>query len=143
MFVFAFNLFLNFFLLSGKSGHVAARLAGTLSSIGIPAHYVPATEWSHGDLGMGLCCLRYVLFYLSHVYLFYLLIQGKLQPTRDVCIFLSHSGSTSETVRAASQVLGKGVITWVSLGTQVYTIVYVTEKHLSVSIFSMCTCIVN
>ena len=97
-----FNLFLNFLLSLGKSGHVAARLAGTLSSIGIPAHCVPATEWSHGDLGMGLCCLHYALFHLSHVYLFYLLIQGKLQPNRDVCIFLSHSGSTSETVRAAS-----------------------------------------
>ena len=39
------------FVLIGKSGHVAARLAGTLSSVGIAAHYVSATEWAHGELG--------------------------------------------------------------------------------------------
>ena len=36
---------------------------------------------------------------------------GKLQPGKDVCVFISHSGSTKETVSAASQVLGKGVTT--------------------------------
>ena len=39
------------FLSIGKSGVVASRFAASLSSVGIPAHYVHATEWLHGDLG--------------------------------------------------------------------------------------------
>ena len=35
----------------GKSGLVACRMAASLSSLGIPAHFVHATEWAHGDLG--------------------------------------------------------------------------------------------
>ena len=35
----------------GKSGHVASRLASSLSSIGLPANYVSANDWQHGDLG--------------------------------------------------------------------------------------------
>lgn len=36
----------------GKSGHIARKLAATLSSIGKPAYFVHATEASHGDMGM-------------------------------------------------------------------------------------------
>ncbi|MEQ9643606.1 MAG: KpsF/GutQ family sugar-phosphate isomerase [Alphaproteobacteria bacterium] len=36
----------------GKSGHIASKLAATLSSTGTPAHYVHPGEASHGDLGM-------------------------------------------------------------------------------------------
>lgn len=36
----------------GKSGHIANKLAATLSSTGTPAHYVHPGEASHGDLGM-------------------------------------------------------------------------------------------
>lgn len=32
---------------------VASRFAGSLSSVGIPAHFVHAAEWLHGDLGDG------------------------------------------------------------------------------------------
>jgi len=35
----------------GKSGHVARKIASTLSSTGTPAHYVHPAEASHGDLG--------------------------------------------------------------------------------------------
>lgn len=35
----------------GKSGHAAARMASSLSSIGLAAHWVHGTEWSHGELG--------------------------------------------------------------------------------------------
>ena len=35
----------------GKSGLVAQRFSGSLSSIGISSQYVHATEWAHGDLG--------------------------------------------------------------------------------------------
>jgi arabinose-5-phosphate isomerase len=36
----------------GKSGHVARKIAATFASTGTQAHYVHATEASHGDLGM-------------------------------------------------------------------------------------------
>lgn len=36
----------------GKSGHVARKIAATLSSTGTPAHFVHPAEASHGDLGM-------------------------------------------------------------------------------------------
>jgi arabinose-5-phosphate isomerase len=36
----------------GKSGHVARKIAATLSSTGAPALYVHPAEASHGDLGM-------------------------------------------------------------------------------------------
>ena len=35
----------------GKSGHAAARMASSLSSIGLAAHWVHGAEWSHGELG--------------------------------------------------------------------------------------------
>lgn len=36
----------------GKSGHVARKIAATLSSTGTPAYFVHPAEASHGDLGM-------------------------------------------------------------------------------------------
>jgi arabinose-5-phosphate isomerase len=36
----------------GKSGHIARKIASTLSSTGTPAHFVHPAEASHGDLGM-------------------------------------------------------------------------------------------
>ena len=36
----------------GKSGHVAHKIASTLSSTGTPALFVHPAEASHGDLGM-------------------------------------------------------------------------------------------
>ena len=36
----------------GKSGHIGAKIAATLSSTGSPAHFLHATEAAHGDLGI-------------------------------------------------------------------------------------------
>lgn len=36
----------------GKSGHIAAKIAATMASIGTPAQFVHPAEASHGDLGM-------------------------------------------------------------------------------------------
>ncbi|MBT4921996.1 MAG: KpsF/GutQ family sugar-phosphate isomerase [Rickettsiales bacterium] len=36
----------------GKSGHVANKIAATMSSVGMPAVFVHPSEASHGDLGM-------------------------------------------------------------------------------------------
>lgn len=54
----------------GKSGHIARKIAATLSSTGTPAQFVHPGEASHGDLGM---------------------ITGS-----DVCIIVSNSGETLE-----------------------------------------------
>ena len=36
----------------GKSGHIARKIASTLSSTGTPAYFIHSAEASHGDLGM-------------------------------------------------------------------------------------------
>ncbi len=54
----------------GKSGHVARKIAATLSSTGTPATFVHAVEASHGDL-------------------------GTVTPA-DVVVILSNSGETAE-----------------------------------------------
>ncbi len=54
----------------GKSGHIARKIAATLSSTGTPSLFVHPAEASHGDLGM-------------------------ISPT-DVLIVLSSSGETTE-----------------------------------------------
>lgn len=44
----------------GKSGHVGRKIAATFASTGTPAHFVHASEASHGDLGMITqddCCI--------------------------------------------------------------------------------------
>lgn len=56
----------------GKSSIVAKRLAVSLSSVGVPSHFVHGTEWAHGDLGQ--------------------------VRQDDVVIALSHSGHTAELV---------------------------------------------
>jgi arabinose-5-phosphate isomerase len=76
----------------GKSGIIASRLASSLSSIGVPSHYVNACEWCHGEL-------------------------GKLIPHKDVCIFLSHGGHTNETLTAAQMIKDKGITTIAITGT--------------------------
>jgi len=57
----------------GKSGHVARKTAGTLSSTGTPSLFLHAAEAIHGDLGM--------------------VAEG------DVVLLYTHSGETDEIVR--------------------------------------------
>ncbi len=54
----------------GKSGHVGRKMAATFASTGTPAHFVHASEASHGDLGM--------------------------ITQEDCCILLSNSGESRE-----------------------------------------------
>lgn len=54
----------------GKSGFVARKLAGTLSSLGVPSVFVHPTEGVHGDLG--------------------------IITSDDIIIGISHSGNTEE-----------------------------------------------
>jgi arabinose-5-phosphate isomerase len=57
----------------GKSGHIARKTAGTLSSTGTPSLFLHAGEALHGDLGM--------------------------VTADDVVLMYSHSGETDELVR--------------------------------------------
>ncbi len=56
----------------GKSGHIARKIASTLSSTGTPAMFVHPAEASHGDMGM--------------------------ITDKDVVLALSNSGTTSEVL---------------------------------------------
>jgi arabinose-5-phosphate isomerase len=57
----------------GKSGHIARKTAGTLSSTGTPSLFLHASEAVHGDLGM--------------------------VTSQDIVLLYSHSGETDEIVR--------------------------------------------
>ena len=56
----------------GKSGHIASKIASTLSSVGSPSFYMHPSEANHGDLGM--------------------------LEKKDVVILISNSGETSELI---------------------------------------------
>ena len=56
----------------GKAGHIARKIAATLSSLGTPSFFLQASEAAHGDLGM-----------VRH---------------EDVALLISHSGKTAEVV---------------------------------------------
>ena len=66
----------------GKSGHIARKIASTLSSTGTPAYFVHPAEASHGDLGM--------------------IEEG------DVFIAISYSGSSAELLEIVPLVKRKG-----------------------------------
>jgi arabinose-5-phosphate isomerase len=67
----------------GKSGHIARKIAATLSSTGTPAMFVHPGEASHGDMGM--------------------------ITDRDVVLALSNSGTTSEILTLLPLIKRKGV----------------------------------
>lgn len=56
----------------GKSGHIGSKLAATLASTGSPSFFVHPADASHGDIGM--------------------------LTSKDVVIFISHSGNTPEMI---------------------------------------------
>ena len=66
----------------GKSGHIARKTAGTLSSTGTPSLFLHAAEAVHGDLGM--------------------------VTAGDVVILYSHSGETDEIVRLFPSIRAQG-----------------------------------
>ena len=66
----------------GKSGHIARKIASTLSSTGTPAYFVHPAEASHGDLGM--------------------------IESGDVVIAISYSGTSNELLEIVPQVKRRG-----------------------------------
>jgi arabinose-5-phosphate isomerase len=67
----------------GKSGHIARKIAATLTSTGTPAAFLHPLEALHGDLGM-------------------------VGPD-DVALFVSKSGDTSETGGLVDNLLRRAV----------------------------------
>ncbi len=60
----------------GKSGHIANKIASTMSSTGTPAQFCHSNEMSHGDLG--------------------------ILSSKDILIIISNSGNSSELKDAIS-----------------------------------------
>ncbi|MDE6151912.1 MAG: KpsF/GutQ family sugar-phosphate isomerase [Prevotella sp.] len=67
----------------GKSGHIGAKIAATLSSTGTPAFYINPLDVYHGDLGV--------------------------MTSEDVILALSNSGQTDELLRFIPMVLHMNV----------------------------------
>ena len=67
----------------GKSGHIGAKIAATLSSTGTPAFYVSPLDLYHGDLGV--------------------------MTSEDVVIAISHSGMTDELLRFIPFLMGEQI----------------------------------
>lgn len=67
----------------GKSGLIGSKIAATLTSLGITAHFVHPTEAAHGDLG------RF--------------------RRDDLCVALSNSGETDEVVNLAAVLRQDGI----------------------------------
>jgi arabinose-5-phosphate isomerase len=67
----------------GKSGLIGAKIAATMSSLGLPAHFVHPSEAVHGDL-------------------------GRLRPG-DVALLMSYSGGTEEVVNLAAILRTDGI----------------------------------
>lgn len=75
----------------GKSGVVAQRLAASLKSVGVRAHFVHGSEWGHGDV-------------------------GGVGPG-DVVVGVSHSGNTPELVGLARELQARGTRFWGVVGS--------------------------
>ena len=74
----------------GKSGHMARKTAGTLSSTGTPSLFLHAAEAVHGDLGM--------------------------VTSSDIVLLYSHSGETDEIVKLFPPLKATGAKTIVITG---------------------------
>jgi arabinose-5-phosphate isomerase len=89
----------------GKSGHIARKIAATLSSTGTPAYFVHPAEAAHGDLGM---------------------ITGQ-----DVLIALSYSGESSELLAIVPIVKRLGARLISLTGNPASTLAREADVHLN------------
>jgi arabinose-5-phosphate isomerase len=88
----------------GKSGHIARKIASTLSSTGTPAYFVHPAEASHGDLGM---------------------------VTRDdVFIALSNSGESAELLAIVPVLKRQGAKLIAMTGNAASTLAQEADAHL-------------
>ncbi|MCL2076370.1 MAG: KpsF/GutQ family sugar-phosphate isomerase [Betaproteobacteria bacterium] len=92
----------------GKSGHIARKVASTLSSTGTPAYFVHPGEASHGDLGM--------------------------VKSIDIFLALSNSGETEEIIRILPAVRRQGAKLVAMTGNAASTLAREADITLDVSV---------
>ena len=92
----------------GKSGHIARKIASTLSSTGTPSHFVHPAEASHGDLGM---------------------IQRD-----DIFIGISYSGESDELLQIVPLVKRRGAKLIVIAGSAASTLARAADIYLDAAV---------
>jgi arabinose-5-phosphate isomerase len=92
----------------GKSGHVARKIASTLSSTGTPAYFVHAAEASHGDLGM--------------------------IESGDVVIAISYSGTSSELMGIVPLIKRRGAKLIAITGSETSALAREADVHLDANV---------
>ncbi len=92
----------------GKSGHIARKIAATLSSTGTPAYFVHPGEASHGDLGM--------------------------ITSADVIIALSYSGESQELMAIVPAIKRQGAKLISMTGNPVSSLAKVADVHLNAAV---------
>src|SRR3954471_2650246 len=92
----------------GKSGHIARKIASTLSSTGTPAYFVHPAEASHGDLGM---------------------VEGG-----DVFIAISYSGSSEELLEIVPLVKRRGAKLIAITGSPQSALASEADVHLDAAV---------
>ncbi len=92
----------------GKSGHIARKIASTMSSTGTPALFVHPGEASHGDMGM-------------------------ITP-QDVILIFSNSGETPEIVHLIPALKRLGVAIIAVTGKPESTLAVCANVHIEVSV---------
>jgi arabinose-5-phosphate isomerase len=92
----------------GKSGHIARKIAATLSSTGTPAYFVHPAEASHGDLGM--------------------------ITSDDVIIALSYSGESQELMTIVPVIKRQGAKLISMTGNPASSLAKVSDVHLNAAV---------
>ena len=92
----------------GKSGHIARKIAATMSSTGTPAYFVHPGEASHGDLGM--------------------------ITSTDVIIALSYSGESQELVAIVPAIKRQGAKLISMTGNPASTLAKISDVHLNAAV---------
>ncbi|OFZ66167.1 MAG: arabinose-5-phosphate isomerase [Betaproteobacteria bacterium RBG_16_56_24] len=92
----------------GKSGHIARKIAATLSSTGTPAYFVHPAEASHGDLGM--------------------------ITSADVIIALSYSGESQELMTIVPAIKRQGAKLISMTGNPASSLAKVSDVHLNAAV---------
>jgi len=92
----------------GKSGHIARKIAATMSSTGTPAYFVHPAEASHGDLGM--------------------------ITSLDVFIALSYSGESDELMTIVPVIKRQGARLISLTGNPQSTLALAADAHLDGSV---------
>ncbi|MBI5626332.1 MAG: KpsF/GutQ family sugar-phosphate isomerase, partial [Nitrosomonadales bacterium] len=92
----------------GKSGHIARKIASTMSSTGTPAYFVHPGEASHGDLGM--------------------------ITSEDVIIALSYSGESQELMAIVPMIKRQGANLISMTGNPLSSLAKAADVHLNAAV---------